>query len=158
METSVELKSELEKIDDRINEHCKETKCDFNHPNYKTLNEKSRELKKLINYAEVREIQKYCNMVMYSDVHPYEVIKIISDKTIEVRAMSHELVKAPTDFHPGGFCGHYADNHSQEYSYKSNPKAKIERVRWSERNRRWQQGYQQFRMSSRPVYFHDYNF
>jgi hypothetical protein len=32
----------------------------------------------------------YANHYMYSDVEPYEVIRVVSEKTIEIRAMKAE--------------------------------------------------------------------
>ena len=105
-----------------------------------------------------KEIKAYCNMVMYTDVHPYEVVKVISEKTVEVRPMKATPTVVPKDFHPGGFCGHWSDNRAQEYAYESNPEGATLRVRWSEANKRWQVGQQRFSMNDNPVKFHDYNF
>jgi hypothetical protein len=104
---------------------------------------------------EKQIIKQYCNMSIGSDCYPYEVVKIISDKTVEVRPMESTLIKAPCEFYPGGFVGHYADNYSQEYTYQSAPDAKPIRIRWSERKCRWANG---FWMSDRPCRFYDYNF
>ena len=59
---------------------------------------------------------------MYTDVQPYEVVKVISDITVEVRPMKTKQTKFPQQFSPGGFVGHYHDNRSgQEYEYISDP-------------------------------------
>jgi len=50
---------------------------------------------------------KYANLYGYSDVHPYEVVRVISEKTIEIRAMnaSRDPNWKP-EIIPGGFAGH----------------------------------------------------
>jgi hypothetical protein len=124
------------------------------------IHAKLRELDDLIRYWEAREIQKYCNQHGYTDVYPFEVVRIVSDKCVEVRAMKVVQTKFPSDFTPGGFMGHYHDNRSgQDYEYHSDPEAPVQRVRWSEANRQWQMGkYIRFSMSDRPYKFYDYNF
>jgi len=106
-----------------------------------------------------KEIKNYCNKCSWTDVDPYEVVSVISDITVEVKAMKVTLVKAPQDFHPGGFVGHYSDNRAQEWSYKSDPDAPVTRVRWSKANHQWQKGkHVRFIMSDKPYKFYDYNF
>ena len=126
----------------------------------KALRDTEGELKRKVDFLDLREVRKYANYCMYTDVQPYEVVKVISDKTVEIRAMDTKQTKFPKDFHPGGFSGHYADNRSgQEYEYISNPEHRVERIRWSEANRQWQQGkHARFSMSDKPYKFHDYNF
>lgn len=111
------------------------------------------------NSEDLKKIRKYCNHHMYTDVDPYEVVRVISDKCVEVRKMDTKLIQAPKDFHPGGFVGHYSDNHAQEYEYIINPDNPVTRVRWSERNRQWQKGkHTRFHMADKPWKFYDYNF
>ena len=83
-----------------------------------------------------------------------EVIRVVSPKCIEVREMDHEQTVFPKQFFPGGFCGHYADNHAQDYTYSSNPTNPVNRIRLGKKG--WGNG--QFRMSDTPCYFYDYNF
>ena len=48
----------------------------------------------------------YANHIGYSDVNPFEIIRRVSDKTLELRAMNAE--RDPSwnpDFVPGGFFG-----------------------------------------------------
>ena len=125
----------------------------------KRITEAQREVENKINYQKLREIQPYCNQHMYTDAHPYEVVKIISNKCVEIRLMDAEMTVAPKEFHPGGFCGRWSDNRAQEYSYKSNPENPVKRVRWSEANKQWQIGkHDRYRMSNHPYKFHDFNF
>ena len=106
-----------------------------------------------------KEIKKYCNFYGYSDVHPYEVVRVVSDQTVEIRPMGHSENKAKMNWVAGGFAGHCTNNYSQEYDYYSLPDAEVIRVRWSKANKTWQRGkYMKFGMSDSPRYFYDYNF
>lgn len=109
---------------------------------------------------KLMEIKKYANHCMYTDVNPYEVVRIISPICVEVRAMSTKQIEFPKVFYPGGFVGHFADNRSgQKYEYSSDPDASVFRIRWSRRNRQWQRGkHMRFAMSDTPYKFYDYNF
>lgn len=50
----------------------------------------------------------YANHIGYSDVNPYEVVKVISEKCLEVRAMDATRAnpKNKLGFAQGGFVGH----------------------------------------------------
>lgn len=101
-------------------------------------------------------IKRYCNYYLYSDVYPYEVVRVISPKTVEVRAMKYTQTKHPSKFLIGGFSAYCADNYAQEYSYESNPEEAIIRVRLTKRG--WRLGNRRFIMEDKPVRFYDYNF
>jgi hypothetical protein len=109
-------------------------------------------------YLEKKKIRKYCNLHLYADIEPFEVVKIISEKCVEVRPMSAKQTAFPEQFQRGGFVGHYLDQHKQDYEYESIEGAKVSRVRWSEAKQRWQIGGMRFIMSDTPRKFYDYNF
>lgn len=99
--------------------------------------------------------QFYANQYGYSDIHPYEVVRVISDTTIEVRAMT--ATKDPSwepVFHTGGFSAHCSNQHEQKWFYESNPDAPVQRIRKSKKG--WKKG--EFRISDEPRRFYDYNF
>jgi hypothetical protein len=100
------------------------------------------------------KIRKYCNYHGYTDIHPFEVIRVINKKTIEVRAMDTIQTKHPKEFHAGGFLGHYSDVHNQAYEYISNENNQKKRILLSKKG--WCHGI--FIMSDKPIKFHDYNF
>jgi len=102
----------------------------------------------------LNKIRKYCNYHGYSDIHPYEVIRVISPVCVEIRPMDTVQTVAPSEFYPGGFSGHYADNHNQKYEYSSNENNSVVKLRLSKKG--W--GLGRFRMSDYPVKFYDYNF
>ena len=98
------------------------------------------------------KIRKYCNFHMYSDVMPFEVVKVISKSTVEIRRMDATLIKAP-ECSVGGFLGHY-ENDEQKWECKSNPTYPTKIVRLTKNGL----GCGNFLMSDRPIKVHDYNF
>lgn len=105
--------------------------------------------------------KKYANAHGYTDITPYEVVRRISDKTIEVREMdcerTDESKKAMADsFVPGGFVGHF-DNDLQEWAIKSNESNPIIRAR-RHMDGCYYGGGKKFRLSDEPRKFYDYNF
>ena len=109
---------------------------------------------------QLQEIKAYANHSGYSDVNPYEVIRVVSKICVEVRAMKTKQTRFPKDVHVGGFSAHYADNRSgQQYEYSSDEDAEIFKIRWSVANMQWQKGkHMRFRMADKPYKFYDYNF
>ena len=99
----------------------------------------------------------FANLYGYSDVHPYEIVRIVSDKCIEVRAMDVSENKTKMDGVAGGFSGHCVNQNAQEYDYTSNPENSVTKVRLNKRG--WQNKFgQRFRIDEEPYKFHDYNF
>jgi len=99
----------------------------------------------------------HANHYGYSDVNPYEIVRRISDKTIEVRRM--DAVRDPSwkrDFIPGGFFGHTANNHSQKWIITSNPSNEVIRIRLTKSG--WRNKGDRFCLSMTPVHFYDFNF
>lgn len=101
----------------------------------------------------------YANHYGYSDVTPYEVVRVISDKTIEIREMDaerDESVKLQWDV--GGFCGHCVNQHEQKWNITRNESNPVVRIRLSAK-KGWQDKHgRRFGLSEEPVRFYDYNF
>lgn len=100
----------------------------------------------------------YANFIGYSDVEPFEVVRRISDKTVEIRAMDAEL--DPTwkpEFVPGGFCGTVINQSTQRWNITSNPNNEPRRIRLGKKGWR-DSGGNQYLLSEQPRKFHDYNF
>lgn len=97
-------------------------------------------------------IRKYCNYHGYSDIDPNEVVRIISPRKIEIRAMDSVLKASPTA-HLGGFLAH-TENDTQKWECVSNPNNPVETITLTKKG--WGQG--RFRMNDNPVKFYDYNF
>ena len=102
---------------------------------------------------------KYANHHGYSDVNPFEVVKVISDKTIEVREMNAERDDSvKMEFHVGGFSAHCSNQRDQKWFITSDESAPVIRVRLS-KNRGWQDKHgRRFILADSPLKFYDYNF
>ncbi len=133
-----------------------EERKDFEEKNGRQPNmEEEREF----DLSKKKEIRKYANHHLWTDINPYEVVRKISDITVEVRKMEATLKKAPSEFHQGGFVGNYADNNSQEWEYESIPDSEVIRIRWSKSKGGWFSPIgERFVMSDTPQKFYDYNF
>ena len=102
---------------------------------------------------------KYANLLGYSDVEPYEVVRVISEKTIEVREMDadrDESVKL--DFAIGGFSAVCTNQSNQNWFIKSNSKNPVIRIRLRKNGSYYSASGARFALSDKPVKFYDYNF
>lgn len=102
------------------------------------------------------KIRKYANLALYSDVEPYEVVRVVSEKCVEVRPMETKQIEFPKEFHVGGFSAHCSDQHRQKYEYFSNENAPVMKIRKTKKG--WRLGSMRFYMSNAPQKFYDYNF
>tara|TARA_R110000744_G_scaffold46466_6_gene102713 strand:+ start:321 stop:686 length:366 start_codon:yes stop_codon:yes gene_type:complete len=111
----------------------------------------------------------FANHHGYSDVSPYEIVRIVSDKCIEIRAMdtSENINKADLEFHVGGFSAHCSNQNSQDYIYTSNTENPVQKIRLNkvgmlsatEPNMAWKCKYgARYNIAEAPYKFHDYNF
>ena len=104
-------------------------------------------------------MEKYFNQIGYSDVTPYEVVRAVSEKTIEVRRMDSELLnKEELVFIPGGFCAHSPNQNVQKYSYSSNEDAPVVRVRLNNKGVWKDANGNKYSPAAEPRRFYDYNF
>jgi hypothetical protein len=100
----------------------------------------------------------YANHCMYSDVDPYEVVRVISDKTIEIRPMKAERDNSvKLEFHVGGFSAHCSNQKQQKWIITSDETAPIKRIRLGKRG--WKDAHGgRYNLADKPRKFHDYNF
>jgi hypothetical protein len=100
----------------------------------------------------------FANFVGWSDQDPYEIVNIISKKTIEIRAMDTSKNKTKMKFVANGSARYCKNNYDQEYDYSSNEENPIVRIRlhkdgvWNTST-----GLRHF-ISEEPIKFWDYNF
>jgi len=100
----------------------------------------------------------YANQIGFSDVTPFEVVRKISEKTLEIRAMWSEL--DPTwkpERIPGGFAGHCVNNSAQRWIITSNATGQIRRIRLGKHGWRDASG-AHYQLSDKPFRHWDYNF
>lgn len=100
----------------------------------------------------------FANMHGWSDVEPYEVVRVISDKTIEIRPMKAERDESiKLDWAVGGFAGHCINQRDQKWFITSNETAPVIRAR-----RRvdgyYHSKYGKHMLNERAIRFYDYNF
>lgn len=100
------------------------------------------------------EIKQYCNLHLWSDIEPCEVVEVISPRKVRIRKMDAVIKTAPKEFHSGGFSGNFSDNDEQRWECKSNPENLTEVITLTKNG--WGGG--RYRMSDKPVKFYDYNF
>lgn len=102
---------------------------------------------------------QYANHHGYSDINPFEVIKAVSAKTLEVRSMTAvEDKSVKLEFHAGGFSAHCSNQQDQKWFITSNPEGEVKRIRLSNKGY-WQDKYgNKFILSDKPIKFYDYNF
>lgn len=100
----------------------------------------------------------FANHHGYSDTNPFEIIRRVSDKTIEIRSMNAERDPSwKADFVAGGFCGTVINQRDQRWIISSDADAPVVRIRlgkqgWKDANGR------RFELSDQPVKFYDFNF
>lgn len=104
-------------------------------------------------------MEQYAVHIGYTDRDPYEVVRVISNKTIEVREMDAERDESvKLEFHVGGFSAHCSNQRDQKWHITSNSKNPVIRLRLS-RIKGWQDKHgRRFALADRPIKFYDYNF
>ena len=103
--------------------------------------------------------EKFANMYGYSDVSPYEIVRQISDKTLEVRGMNAVLQESfKPEWIPGGFAGHCVNQSEQKYDYSSDETRQVIRIRKNKRGEWKSAGGSKFYLADTPRKFYDYNF
>lgn len=96
---------------------------------------------------------------LYTDIRAYEIVKVVSDKTLEIRPMKSKHSCANLEFTPGGFSGHFQNQRNQEVAYESDPEAPTMRIRKKRGSlESWGAGRVQFGLTTEPHAFHDFNF
>jgi hypothetical protein len=100
----------------------------------------------------------YANQIGYTDITPYEVVRIVSDKCLEIRAMRYERDnKMALDFRVGGFSAHCVNQEDQKWIITPCPGNDVFKIRankngWTDK---WGNRY---KLSDIPRRFYDYNF
>ena len=103
-------------------------------------------------------IASYANQYGYSDVEPYEIVRVVSDKTIEIRSMNAERsLDWKPEIIPGGFAGHCVNQDEQRWIITPRPDAPVKRIRLGKKG--WRDKYGScYYLSTQPRKFYDYNF
>ena len=72
---------------------------------------------------------KYAMHIGWTDVNPYEVIRVVSEKTLEIREMKATKGEWKPEFVPGGFCGTVVNQCEQKWVIEPDPEAPVIRIR-----------------------------
>ena len=102
---------------------------------------------------------QYANHYMFSDIEPYEIVRRISDKTLEIRPMDAEKDDTVAlVFHVGGFSAHCSNQRQQKWIITSNASNPTIRIRLG-KGGDWKDAHgRKFKLNQKPVKFYDYNF
>ena len=96
---------------------------------------------------------KYANHYGWSDVNPYEVVKVVSNKTIEVREMDADRDETVwLEWVAGGFSAVCTNQHDQNWIIKSDPNAPVIRIRLGKNGWKDKHG-RKFKLSDAPHKF-----
>ena len=102
---------------------------------------------------------KYLNRHLFSDVQPYEVVRVISDVTVEIRAMKAELdPNWKVESVPGGFCRVVVNQDAQKWIITPDLDGEVVRARLTKSGRWSVKGEARYLAADRPVKFYDFNF
>ena len=102
----------------------------------------------------------YANHIGYSDITPFEIVRTVSEKCLEIREM--DAVRSNPEnklgFEAGGFFGHCSRQDEQEWDITSNPDNRVVRIRLNVKGQ-WKDKYgNRYSLSWKPRKFYDYNF
>lgn len=102
----------------------------------------------------------HANHQGYSDTNPFEIVRVVSDKTIELRAMTAERDESwKPEFVSGGFSAHCTNNGDQRNAWviKSDPENFTVRARL-QKSGTWKSEMGRHSLSKAPAKHYDYNF
>lgn len=103
----------------------------------------------------------FANHIGYSDVNPFEVIRHVTAKTIEIRRMNAERdPEFKPNIIPGGFAGHCTNNTESEQKWviTSDESAPVIRIRLH-KDGQWKDAHgNRYMLGNKPRKFYDYNF
>ena len=106
--------------------------------------------------------KKYANLIMYSDIKPFEVVEERTPNLYLIREMDAVITdkskkELQESFSPGGFCGHF-DNDLQEWHITSNEEYPVFKIRRHKDGCFYSTLREKYSISHKPIKFYDYNF
>ena len=100
----------------------------------------------------------YANHIGYSDVTPFEVVRCVSLKTLDIREMVATEKPWMRQFMAGGFLGHVVNQEDQDWDIQPDPEAPVIRIR-KRKDGKWYDSHgARYALAEKPVKFHDFNF
>ncbi len=101
---------------------------------------------------------KYANQHLYTDIEPWEVVNVISAKTIEIRKMKAVEADWGREFVAGGFFGHTPNNQDQKWLIGSDETQPVIRARLNKKGFYKSEHGSRHYLADQPIKFYDYNF
>ena len=100
----------------------------------------------------------YANHIGYSDINPFEIVRRVSEITIEIREMKCERdPSVKLEFIPGGFSAICINDRDQEWFITSDETAPVTRIRLGKNG--WKDKYgRRYALANEPVKYYDHNF
>ncbi len=110
-------------------------------------------------YSKSTDVVKFshANNLGWTDVNPFEIVRVVSPKTIEIRMMDSEELPWDRDFHSGGFFGHTSNQNDQKWKITSNPNNPVMKARLR-KDGYFHSDHGRHSLSNEPRKFYDYNF
>jgi len=101
---------------------------------------------------------QYANHIGWSDINPFEVVRRVSDITLEIREMHAERdPSVKLEFVPGGFSAICINDRDQEWFITSDESAPVIRIRLGKRG--WKDKFgRRYELADEHVKFYDHNF
>ena len=101
---------------------------------------------------------KFANHYSYTDIDPFEVVRVVSDRTLEIREMNTDRDDSVVlQFHIGGFAANCSNQRDQKWTITSDTSNKVIRIRLGKNG--WKDAHgRRFKLSEQPHKFYDYNF
>ena len=99
----------------------------------------------------------YANHIGWTDVNPYEIVKVISNKTIEIREMKSEKLPWKAEWVEGGFAGHCTNQRDQKWDIISDDDIPVIRARLR-KDGYYHSAHGKHLLGEEPRKFYDYNF
>lgn len=94
----------------------------------------------------------------YTDIKPCEVVRVVSEKCVEVRYMDCQLDPSwEPGFPNGGYLAHLERNYKQRWIITSNPKNPVFKIRLRKDGWRCKSG-DRFEFCEKPIRFHDFRY
>lgn len=104
-------------------------------------------------------LNKYANRIVGSDIHPYEVTQIVSDKTMVIKPMKSKLdPKYKMALDPGGFLGRVTNVKDQQWLMSFDVDAPTHRIRMRKNGQWYDSGGHIYIIEDKPRRYEDFNF